>query len=210
MTSDPPSYARSLSPAGRTGDGPDLAALLRERGGPLLEALERHLPGSRQHAEATASYAFTAAVWLGFDRAQCDVAREATMLHEIGLIYVPAAVAAKAAGERTREEILVWDRQYESAYQLARGAGLPEQACSWLLRIRERYDGSGPERLAGERIPLESRLMRAACACQTALSAPAGDAPAARVAIAHLASRAGGDLDPRVVAALVSVLDRVA
>ena len=39
----------------------ELAALTRERGAPLLEALERHSPGAREHAEATASYAFVVA-----------------------------------------------------------------------------------------------------------------------------------------------------
>src|SRR5204862_3992970 len=123
----------------------------------------RHLPGSREHALATSSYAFATAVGLGFDRAQCEVAREAATLHEIGLIYVPAAIARKPADQRDATEAETWATQYEAAYQLARGAGIPENVCAWLLRVRERYDGTGPERLGGEKIPLESRLMRAAC-----------------------------------------------
>ena len=50
MSSDPPS-------AGRSPEGspePELASLLRQRGGPLLDGLDRHLPGARAHAEATA------------------------------------------------------------------------------------------------------------------------------------------------------------
>jgi HD-GYP domain-containing protein (c-di-GMP phosphodiesterase class II) len=213
MSSDRPSGDPSPSPD-RTEPGPreaaDLAALLRARGGPLVDALERHLPGSREHAVATASYAFAAAAGLGFDRAQCDVAREAAMLHDVGLIYVPAATATKPPRARDHAEAATWARHYEAAYQLARGAGIPEHACSWLLRVRENYDSSGPEEIGGERIPIESRLIRAACACQTALSsAPAGEPPL-RVAIKDLAGRAGGELDPRVVASLISMLERAA
>jgi HD-GYP domain-containing protein (c-di-GMP phosphodiesterase class II) len=207
MSSDRPSDAPSARPEADASR--DLASLLRARGGPLLDALERHLPGSREHAAATSSYAFAAAAGLGFDRGQCEVAREVAMLHDIGLIYVPAAIATKPAGARDAEEAETWARQYEAAYQLARGAGIPEYVCSWLLRVRERYDGTGPERIAGEAIPLESRLMRAASACQTALSRAGGGEPV-RAAIKDLANRAGGELDPRVAASLITILERAA
>lgn len=215
MSSDPPSDARSSRaepgrpPAGGT---PDLASLLRSRGGPLLEALNDHLPGAREHAEATASYAFAGAVGLGFERAQCEVAREVAMLHEIGLVYVPAEVAAKPAEFRTADEAAEWESHYEAGYRLARGAGVPERVCSWLLRVRERYDGSGPEGLAGEQIPIESRLIRAACVCQTelALAGAAGAAQPLQIAVEQLTGRSGGELDPEVVAALGTILARTA
>jgi HD-GYP domain-containing protein (c-di-GMP phosphodiesterase class II) len=132
------------------------------------------------------------------------------MLHDIGLIYVPAEIAVKPAHERSAEEAATWATHYDAAYQLARGAMIPEYVCSWLLRARERYDGTGPERLSGERIPLESRLMRAACVCQTALAGASGDEPPLRTATKALAGRAGGELDPKVVASLIAILDRAA
>jgi HD-GYP domain-containing protein (c-di-GMP phosphodiesterase class II) len=212
MSSDRPDDAPSPRPeAARSSRADlDLADLLRLRGRPLVEALEHHLPGSREHAEATSSYAFAAAVGLGFDRTQCDVAREAAMLHEIGLIYVPAAVAAKPASQRDPTEAETWAGHYEAGYRLARGAGIPEHVCGWLLRIREEYDGSGPEKLGADRIPIESRLIRAACVCQTALNSPPRDKPPLRAAIEGLSMRAGGELDPRVVAALTAILERAA
>ena len=211
MSSDPPSGAPSPSREGASAlAAPGLADLLRERGAPLLEALERHLPGSREHALATASYAFIGAAGLGFERGQCEVAREAAALHDVGLIYVPAAIAAKPASERSAAETATWAAHYEAAYQLARGAGIPEQVCGWLLRVRERYDGRGPERLSGNAIPVESRLIRAACACQTALASASGPTPAHRVAVEELVGRAGGDLDPKAAAALIAILNRAA
>jgi HD-GYP domain-containing protein (c-di-GMP phosphodiesterase class II) len=208
MSSDRP----SADPSPERASEPNLAALLSERGGPLVDALERHLPGARAHAEGTASYAFTAAVGLGFDRAQCQVAREAAVLHEVGLIYVPAEIAALPEERRDASQDALWNEHYEAGYRLALGAGLPSSASAWLLRARERFDGTGPEGLRGESIPIESRLIRAACMCQrtVASAAPGAEKPGARLAIEALAERAGGELDPRVVAALNSILERAA
>ena len=92
-----------------------------------------------------------------------------------------------------------------------RGAGIPEHVCGWLLRARERYDGSGPEQMIGDAIPVEARLIRAACACQTALTAAEarGGQPVGAT-VEALAERAGVELDPRVVAALTTILARAA
>ncbi len=152
----------------------DLAALLRHRGAPLVEALEAHLPGSRAHAIATGSYAFAASVELSFDRNQCEVAREAAVLHEVGLVYVPAASLAKAGAGRDESEIVAVESHYEAGYKLARGAGIPEHVCRWLVRVRERFEGRGPENIAGEQIPLESRLIRASCLTASALAQAQG------------------------------------
>jgi HD-GYP domain-containing protein (c-di-GMP phosphodiesterase class II) len=211
MSSDLPSAARS-SPA-ETGDSAaGLAALLRSRGAPLVDALERHQPGAREHAEGTASYAFAAAVELGFERPQCEVAREAAMLHEVGLLYVPVAVLARPATERDEAQAASWTEHYEAGYRLANGAGIPDHACGWLLRARERYDGAGPEGLVADAIPIEARIIRAACTCDTALAGAsgAGPKPAVGRAMARLADSAGGELDPRVVAALSAILERAA
>jgi HD-GYP domain-containing protein (c-di-GMP phosphodiesterase class II) len=213
MSSDRPSDAPS-SPAEATAppeaEGQDLAALVRSRGAPLLEALERHLPGSRDRAAATASFAFAGAAELGFGRAGSELSREVAMLHEIGLIYVPAEIAAKPPDQRDALDTATWATHYEAAYQLARGAGIPDNVCGWLLRVRERYDGSGPERIPATAIPIESRLIRGAWVCETTIATASGDLPPARAAIKDLIRRAGGELDPRVVVALVAMLDRAA
>lgn len=213
MSSDLPGDAHSAPPERPAKARPDLdlASLLRLRGGPLIDALEHHLPGARDHAEATASYAFAGAVGLGFDRAQSEVAREVAVLHEVGLVYVDAELAAKPAADRSSAEQVAWDQHYESGYRLVRGAGMPEHVCGWLLRARERYDGSGPEQMIGDAIPVEARLIRAACACQTALTAAEarGGRPV-EATVEALAERAGVDLDPRVVAALTTILAHAA
>jgi response regulator RpfG family c-di-GMP phosphodiesterase len=191
----------------------ELVALTRERGAPLLEALERHSPGAREHADATASYAFVAAAELAHSRASCELEREAARLHEIGLVYVPREVLERPPTELRPQDAAALEGQFEAGFRLARGAGVPDQVCGWLLRTRERYDGSGPGRLAAAAIPIEARICRAACACAGLLAETGEGTPiAVRAARARevLAATAGRELDPGVVAALGTALDRIA
>lgn len=220
MSSEPPSDVRSAASEVAAAEGADdadsdftLASLVHMRGASLIDALDRHAPGSREHAEATASYAFVASVELDHDRSHSELVREAAKLHDVGTVHVPAAVLAKPAPERTPEERAQIDGHHVAGYKLARGAGVPEQVCGWILRARERFDGQGPDGLAGEAIAIESRIIRAACACERALADP-GLAPARdagerrRRAIEALRGQAGPQLDPRVVDALAAALDR--
>ncbi len=205
MSSDRPSGARSSEPE---------PARVKARGSELLEALERHLPGSRGHADGTATYAFAAAVELELERDHAEAVREAARLHEVGNVYVPANVLVKAQSELTTEETRLLDSRFASGAELARGAGIPDQVCDWIGAAGERFDGSGPGELAGERIPIESRVMRAACACDAALAAPApGGASLGerrRIALEALRAAAGTELDPRVTTALATMLERAA
>ncbi len=172
MSSDRPSDARSprAEPGehGRSDDREPASPASRaaeNRGAPLVEALERHAPGAREHADATASYAFATAVEIGFDRARCEVAREAAMLHEVGTGLRPGGgrwrKPAQADARRGRDRGVRGPLRGRATGSRAAPAS-PSTSCGWLLRARERYDGSGPEGCR-RAIPIESRLIRAAC-----------------------------------------------
>jgi HD-GYP domain-containing protein (c-di-GMP phosphodiesterase class II) len=214
MSSDRPNDARSPEADRAPASELELsrATLIRSRGSALLAALELHRPGAGDHADGTATYAFAAAVELGLERARAEAVREAARLHEVGLVYVPRAVLAKPPGELTPEERALLDSQFASGAELARGAGIPDRACEWIAAVGERFDGSGPAGLAGEGLPIESRTVRVACACDTILAAqaPAGGSPHERqqTAVEELRRTAGTELDPQVVAALAALLAR--
>ena len=226
MSSDPPSGARSSEPeaaqradapprpAGDSGLDPDLASRVSVRGLELLRALERHLPGSVDHADGTAAYAFAAAAELGLERDHAEAVREAARLHEVGAVYVRAALLVRPPGELTSEERTQLGSRFARGAELARGAGVPDEACAWIGAAGERFDGRRPGALAGERIPIESRIVRVACACATALAAPAPGRTSPRErrrrAIRALRAAAGSELDPDVTAALVTILERAA
>jgi HD-GYP domain-containing protein (c-di-GMP phosphodiesterase class II) len=200
------------TPEPRVGGGPDPAGLVRDRGEPLLDALERHRPGAREHADGVAAYAFACAVEIGLDRAGAEEVREVARLHEVGQVYVAADVLAGLGAVPSPERAAAHDAHYEAGYRLALGAGVPEPQCAWLLRARERFDGGGPEGLAGDAIALGSRIIRAACLCQTTLAtataAAPGGAAAGERAVEALRGRAGSELDQGVVDALVTVIER--
>jgi HD-GYP domain-containing protein (c-di-GMP phosphodiesterase class II) len=218
MSSDRPSDARSPEADRPPASGFELsrAALIRSRGTALLAGLERHRPGSGDHADGTAAYAFAAAVELDLGREHAEAVREAARLHEVGMVYVPAEVLAKPPGELTSSERSLLDSHAATGAELARGAGIPEQACEWIGAASERFDGSGPAGLAGDRIPIESRIVRVACAFDTLLAAPAQAPPVAspqgrqQAAFDQLRRAAGTELDPRVIAALAALLERAA
>jgi HD-GYP domain-containing protein (c-di-GMP phosphodiesterase class II) len=206
MTSDPPSASPSPAPDPPPAD-PALSELVRLRGAPLLEALEAHLPGARDHADATGSYAFAAAVSLGLDRQAAELCRETAKLHDAGMVYVPATAARTPFEQWTDEQRAQFEAHYEAGAKLALGAGIPDDVCGWMLQIRERFDGHGPDGLSGEAIPIAARIARAACACDTLLASPQGGATleARRADTAErLRAAAGHELDPRVVEALVN------
>ena len=208
MSSDPPNASRSPGPDPASAD-PAPAALARERGAALLEGLEAHLPGSLQHAEATGAYAFAAAVALGLGRAGAELCRETARLHDVGLLYVPAPVMGTPFDSWDAEQRAAFDAHYEAGAKLALGAGVPDDVCGWLLQIRERFDGQGPDGLAGEAIPVAARVTRAACACDTLLASAATGATLDErrpVAIERLRAAAGRELDPSVVDALIPAL----
>ena len=215
MSWDPPSGAPSSEADPAAGRLPqaDLADLIQVRGATLLDALEGHRPGSRDHADATASYGFAAAVELGFERDHAEVVRETARLHEVGMIYVPASVLAARPEDRYAEGKALIAAHPIYGAELALGAGIPAQVCEWIRASAERFDGRGPASLAGERVPLEARIVRVACACDTALTAPhPAGSPAEHRATAFdtLRAAAGRELDPRILHALTGILDRVA
>jgi putative nucleotidyltransferase with HDIG domain len=183
------------------------------RGAPLLDALEDHFPGSREQAEAAASYTFAASVELGMDRSNAEVARQAAKLHDVGRVYVPAEVLATPAWRRTREEGAQVQAHHEWGAELARGAGVPDQVCDWIRDGGERYDGRGPRGLVGAAIPLQARISRAAYACYAALTHSAEDPgppdPGHQRRVGDvLRASAGHELDPDVVEALATAIER--
>ena len=190
-----------------------LATLIRARGAAVLQGLEHHLPGSHHHADGTASYTFAAAVELGLERDHAEAVRETARLHEIGKIYVPRSALEKHAHELTPDERALLSSHFAYGAELARGAGIPQEACEWLHATQERFDGRGPAGLAGEMIPLESRIIRVACTCDALTSTSVNGAPVSQrhlLVIGELQRASGHELDPRVIDALSSVLGRAA
>lgn len=131
----------------------------------------------------------------GLNREQ-RLQRQLDWLHQL---HCPPA--ARQAGELAAQLArgLQLDRVHQLELQMATALaqqGLaPEQASYWveeaLAAYRENWDGSGPQELAGEAIPLSARVVRLAL-----LAAKSGENPQA------LAQKYPGVLDPHLLFAL--------
>jgi putative nucleotidyltransferase with HDIG domain len=128
-------------------------------------------------------------------------------LHDVGKIAVPDAILTKP-GPLTDAEWQIMHTHPAVGADLLRHFPELAPACSAVRHHHERFDGTGyPDRLAGEQIPLDARIVAAA----DAFSAMTTDRPyhtrrSVPAAIEELRRCAGSHFDPAVVAALVAEL----
>ena len=207
MSSDPQSDGPSPE-ADQPREGASPAALVRERGAVLIQNLDEHLAGAAAHAEATGGFAHAAAAGLGLEPEHAELVREAAKLHEVGKMYVAADALSKPDDDLDDEDRLVLALVAENGAGLVRGAGIPHSVCEWILRWPERFDGDGPSGLSGDAIPLEARIINAACACAEVAgnASPPLPGPAAGVIGRAMRALGGKRLDPEVADALAKAL----
>ncbi|HEX5620190.1 MAG TPA: diguanylate cyclase [Solirubrobacteraceae bacterium] len=159
------------------------------------------------HAEAVADIAGQVAARLGLPDTLVLRCRLGGWLHDVGKATIPERILAKP-GPLDEAEWAVMRTHPVIGEEIVLGAGAVRDAAAAVRHHHERYDGTGyPDRLAGDAIPIEARIVAAA----DAYAAMTADRPysAARTpqeAMAELRRCSGSQLDPRVVAALLAVL----
>lgn len=169
----------------------------------LMAALEARDPELRERLRIAAYRAISLARRFELDPEAIDDIALAAELQEIGLLAVPEAVLQKETGLDEVETALVRSHTAEGERIIGAAPGLAPVAA--LVRSSaERYDGSGyPDGLAGDAIPLGSRLIAVAVAF-AALTCPRPhrESRDPGEALAELRRNSGSQLDPRVVEAL--------
>ena len=132
----------------------------------------------------------------------------AALLHDIGKVKIPAEIINKAGPLDDGEWELMKTHTLIGETMLGQIGGLLGEVGQIVRSCHERWDGAGyPDRLAGEAIPLEARIV---CACD-AWSAMTTDrsyrkARSHEDAAVELRASAGSHFDPRVVDSLLVVL----
>jgi HD-GYP domain-containing protein (c-di-GMP phosphodiesterase class II) len=140
--------------------------------------------------------------------AELTALRYAATLHDIGELGVPEAILNKP-GPLTDDERPAVERHPLISEGILSPIEFLADARPLVRAAHERWDGSGyPDGLAGERIPLGARILFA-CDTYAAMTAerPYRSALAPGEAERELRHAAGTQLDPRVVDALLGVLD---
>jgi HD-GYP domain-containing protein (c-di-GMP phosphodiesterase class II) len=143
---------------------------------------------------------------LGLSEERIARLRLAGLLHDVGKIGVPDAILNKPA-KLTDSEYEQIQRHSLLGFEIVDAAGLPEEA-RWVRHHHERIDGRGyPDRLSGQEIPLESRIILVADAFEAMTSdRPYRRAPGLQFAVAELRRGAGTQFDADVVDALCRAL----
>lgn len=143
--------------AGGPGPGLRMAAVVA-----LAEALDLRDTGSTTHSRTVGRCAFVTARELGLPPTRCERVRLAGVLHDIGMVAVPAEVVARKDGQLEDEEIAELHRHPEVAARLLAGPAFADLR-DWIAAHHECYDGSGyPLGLSGEAIPIEAQILGAA------------------------------------------------
>jgi diguanylate cyclase (GGDEF)-like protein/putative nucleotidyltransferase with HDIG domain len=174
----------------------------------LARAVDAKDSYTRSHCQTVSELCAVIAAELGFEGDRLARMRLAGLLHDVGKIGVPDAILNKPA-KLTDDEYDVMQAHSVLGYEIVEAAGLPEEA-RWVRHHHERVDGRGyPDRLAGQEIPLESRIILVADAFEAMTSdRPYRQAPGREFAIAELQRGAGSQFDADVVEALCRVLER--
>jgi HD-GYP domain-containing protein (c-di-GMP phosphodiesterase class II) len=175
----------------------------------LMQLLTEREPMLHEHVHDVGLLAVAIGRRFGLDSEALDELRRAAELHDIGKLAIPEEILHKSGpltdGEHAfmQQHTIIGERILNVAPALRVIAGLVRSS-------HERWDGEGyPDRLAGEEIPLGSRIIAACDSYDAMVSARAYQTPrSACGAISELRRGAGSQFDPDVVEALCQHLQQ--
>lgn len=174
----------------------------------LAAAVETRDSGTIGHAERVAYYAVAVADKLGTGKQERRRIEYAALLRDIGKVNVPAAILNK----NSRLDADEWEKVMAHAKQGAEIVNaVPFLAflSDLILHHHECWDGSGyPDGLAGEDIPLGSRILAVATDFDAMTSdRPYHESRPWEAAIEEMIGARGTRYDPQVVDAFLTVIE---
>ncbi len=174
----------------------------------LMQLLNEREPAMHDHMCDVGLLATALGRRFGLDSEQLDEVRRAAELHDLGKLAVPDQVLEKSGAlsdsewELMRQHTVIGERILSAAPALRPVGRLVRSS-------HERWDGGGyPDGLAGEQIPLGSRIIAVCDAYDAIVSERSYDAVRSPwEALAELRHQAGSPFDPRVVEVLCEHLE---
>jgi len=176
----------------------------------MIKALEAKDFYTRGHSQRVTLYSVAIGEELGMTRQELEDLHRASVLHDLGKIGVREAVLNKP-GKLTEEEFAEIVRHPETAVRILEPIPFFRPLLTAILHHHERFDGKGyPARLAGEAIPLASRIMTIADTfdAMTSTRAYRKALPVAD-AIAEIRRCSGTQFDPDIVPAFLACQSKI-
>jgi HD-GYP domain-containing protein (c-di-GMP phosphodiesterase class II) len=176
----------------------------------LSDVLEFEDEYTAQHSRSVVDLVNAVADELGIASDERQELEFAAMLHDVGKISIPKEILHKPAALTDREFEIIKHHTIEGQFMLDRVGGLLGRVGEVVRSCHERWDGRGyPDGLAGEEIPIAARVVFA-CDAYNAMTTdrPYREAMPREAAVAELHANAGMQFDPKIVDALVKVVQQ--
>jgi putative nucleotidyltransferase with HDIG domain len=176
----------------------------------LADLLETDDEYTGVHSRDVVALAVGVADELGLSGRRKRTAECGALLHDIGKIAVPKEIINKPGPLTDDEWEIIKIHTVEGQRILDRVGGVLREVGLVVRSSHERWDGGGyPDGLAGEEIPLESRIV-ACCDAFNAMTTNRSYRAAMSMedALAQVRAGAGSQFDPRVAEALTTIVCR--
>lgn len=176
----------------------------------LTASLDAKDPSTLGHSRRVAGYAVEIGKKLRLDDNTTELLQYLGVLHDIGKIGIRDTILKKP-GIFTPAEYEEMKRHPVIGANIIASIRLLGKETSWVRHHHERYDGYGfPDGLKGEEIPLGARIIAVADAFDAITSARPYKRPLCwDMAISEMKRCAGSQFDPKVVEALIDIVDKM-
>ncbi len=173
----------------------------------MATTIEARDPYTAGHHLRVGRLAHAIALEMGLPEEQVVGIQRGAEIHDLGKIHIPAEILNRPGriGELERQII---QTHPQVGHAIVRDIDFPWPIATMILQHHERLDGSGyPNRLAGDQIILEARVIAVADVCEAMMShRPYRPGRGVEAAIEELQRGSGTLFDPQAVAACVALL----
>jgi cyclic di-GMP phosphodiesterase len=173
----------------------------------LTEIITERMPDMAAHGERVARFAHTVARELGMDPDSLPALDIAARFHDVGKLAIPEALLTKPS-PLTAGELAIMRQHVDVGADILGASATLVEAAGIVRASHEWFSGAGyPQRLAGDAIPLASRIIAVADAYDAMTQDRAYRTRFdSSDAVAELLRCCPGQFDPRVVGAFLGVL----
>ena len=173
----------------------------------IMNTLFEKSPRDSQHSMRVSNICEAIAVALKFEKQEVDQMRVAGLVHDIGKIGIDEKILNKS-GKLDIDERKELERHPEAGWRILSSSSEFAKLAKFILHHHERWDGNGyPNKLTGENIPIESRIITVADAYDAMTSERSYKvAMSHEDAVKEIVRCSGTQFDPAIVDVFVNQL----